>query len=515
MEKEVPHLDEYPFNILDVAGLLRLTVRRELSDSVYVDCPFCQKRKGRLNLNFEKNVWRCNRCGESGHMFELYARMQNISVTEAKLEIADALGGGILPELQETCPTAAPAGEKAAVEQSPLASRQEIDHAMRELLSMLTLTEAHRENLRERGLTDEQINAFGFKSTPSYRRCHEIPQRLRARSCTVAGVPGFYLDKRGRWMVAFSSRLYGIVVPVRGLDGLVCGAQIRLDIPLKDDEDGPEDEGAKYVWFSSARKHMGVSSGSPLNFIGDLHAHTVYVTEGSLKAYVAHGLTGRTFLSAQGVNNLGGVPEAFAWLSRHGTELIVEAYDMDKFNNPCSAAGASKIYALAKQSGLMCQSLTWNPNYKGVDDWQNALKQKALKKEDGSKVEASPDGPCRIWRFRIYQLDFEKDGRTKPFAFKGINALYKAGYQQPPAVEYSLVHDGQLTVPEGLTEQDLLERIFTRYGDALPDDYQGRSVAPSDVVEVYDDERRRYYYRDTSGFVPVRFSPALARPAKG
>ena len=50
--------DEYPFSILDIAHLLRLTIRRELSDSVYVDCPFCQKRKGKLNLNLAKDVWR-------------------------------------------------------------------------------------------------------------------------------------------------------------------------------------------------------------------------------------------------------------------------------------------------------------------------------------------------------------------------------------------------------------------------------------------------------------------------
>ena len=78
-----------------------------------------------------------------------------------------------------------------------------------------------------------------------------------------------------------------------------------------------------------------------------------------------------------------------------------------------------------------------------------------------------------------------------------------------------MVHDGCLTAPEESAEQDVLERIFSRFSDTLPAGYHGRSVAPSDVVEVYDDEERRYYYRDTSGFVPVRFSPALARPAKG
>ena len=46
----------------------------------------------------------------------------------------------------------------------------------------------------------------------------------------------------------------------------------------------------------------------------------------------------------------------------------------------------------------------------------------------------------------------------------------------------------------------------------LPADYPGRCIAPSDVLELYDAEKRRYYYRDMKQFVPVAFSPLLARP---
>lgn len=58
--------DEFPFNIMDVVELLRLRVRRQQSNSVYVDCPFCGDRRGKMNVNFVKNVWRCNYCGEHG-----------------------------------------------------------------------------------------------------------------------------------------------------------------------------------------------------------------------------------------------------------------------------------------------------------------------------------------------------------------------------------------------------------------------------------------------------------------
>lgn len=46
----------------------------------------------------------------------------------------------------------------------------------------------------------------------------------------------------------------------------------------------------------------------------------------------------------------------------------------------------------------------------------------------------------------------------------------------------------------------------------MPSDYIGRSIAPSDVIEFYNDTERKYFYRDENGFWPVKFSPLLAKP---
>ena len=46
--------DEFPFNIMDVVELLHLRVRRQQSNSVYVDCPFCGNRREKMNVNFVK-----------------------------------------------------------------------------------------------------------------------------------------------------------------------------------------------------------------------------------------------------------------------------------------------------------------------------------------------------------------------------------------------------------------------------------------------------------------------------
>jgi hypothetical protein len=221
----------------------------------------------------------------------------------------------------------------------------------------------------------------------------------------------------------------------------------------------------------------------------------------------------RTFAAIIGANNVAQLEEVFKFLAKNGTELIIEAADMDKYRNAMVDKGASKIYLMARKCGMDCQRLTWNPNYKGIDDWQLALHRKMTETKENQNMnlaEHPPMGTCRHQRFRIYQLDFE-DGKTRAFAFAGIEALRKAGYQQPPAADYCLAYDGEIICPSDQCDSDVLERIFERYNDGLPGDYHGRSVAPSDVVELYDSDRRSYFYCDTAGFAPVKFSPMLVK----
>ena len=556
---------EFPFNIMDVAELLHLHIRRRQADSVYADCPICGDKRGKMNINFAKNLWRCNYCNEGGGMLSLYGKVYGISNSEAYREICDTLQNGLTaPEY-----TAKVLPEQAAIEQSVLASPQEIHQTFSMLLELLTLTPQHRKHLREvRGLTDEQIERLGYKSTPPFYLCRSLAQKLRSRGCKVEGVPGFYVGKDDKWTVNFNSVTAGIIIPAKGIDGMIRGAQIRLDHPLKDKDDPPEKTGVKYLTLSSTGKRMGTTSGSPIHFVGDPCSRVVYVTEGCLKADVAHALMHRTFVATLGVNNTAKLDELFAFLHRNGTEEIIEAEDMDKYSNEMVGKGASKIYALAARHGMRCRRLTWNPNYKGIDDWQLALRRKEQKmKEDpgmtfkeqylnglcglemleactekwhamkvdsislrdylglteqeydaylqtapGVSFQELLDSQRKTQRFRVYQLELEH-GETRAFAFGGIDALHKAGFQQPPAAEYTLVYDGELICPVGQDERDILERIFARYNQAFPQDYHGRSIAPSDVLELYDESERRYFYCDMAGFLQVKFSPALAKKA--
>lgn len=74
-------------------------------------------------------------------------------------------------------------------EQSPRASDQEIHQTLSLLLGMLSLKPNHRAHLcsEKRGLTDEQIQECGFKSTPPFFLCRtayrEAVRRMYGGRC--------------------------------------------------------------------------------------------------------------------------------------------------------------------------------------------------------------------------------------------------------------------------------------------------------------------------------------------
>ena len=555
-------MNDFPFDIMDIASLLRLNIRRRGPSSVYTDCPFCGDRRGKMNLNLVKNVWRCNYCGKGGGMLSLYGEVHGLSNAEAYQEIRETLlslgTASDIGQYRQALPNEQPQAERAPA--------REVHRTYSALLSMLTLTPPHWEHLRIlRGLSPEQIDRFGFRSTPPAFQCQPIAETLMRQGYTVNGVPGFYLNDRGRWTVRFHQKTSGILIPIRGIDGLICGLQTRLDRPIKNPDDPPEKQGIKYLTLSSAGKNMGTSPGSPVHFIGDPCARTVYVTEGALKADISHALTGRTFAATIGANNVAGLAPLFALLKKNGTQEIIEAEDMDKYRNAAIHQGASKIYLMARNNGLSFRRLTWNPNYKGIDDWQLALRRKQMEKKSVPRLsfkEQYLSGLCGLdyievcveeWHrlpadgislrkhlglteqeydiflktglstalaqilnkqrrsqcFRIYQLDLE-GGKTVPYAFAGLDRLFKLGLEQPRASDYVLVHDGEIVCPTEQSDAEVLQRIFETFNDTLPEAYRGRSISPSDVIELYGDGARRYFYREERVFTPVKFSPMFA-----
>ena len=93
-----------------------------------------------------------------------------------------------------------------------------------------------------------------------------------------------------------------------------------------------------------------------------------YLTEGPLKGDVASFLAkGALFVCIGGVNALGGLKDTLLSL---GVAEVVEAMDMDQMQNK---QVRDAVLALRREvqgiQGLKYMKYTWNPAYKGVDDY--------------------------------------------------------------------------------------------------------------------------------------------------
>ena len=364
---------DFPFDIGQVAAILNLTVRRQTSQNITVDCPFCNNgKKGKMNLSLTENLYRCNYNEDHhGGVVQLYARLMNRSNTEAYSDIVGHLGCGTSAEVKFP-----PRDEIPPVEEANMADIQTRHATYSALLSQLTLFRVHRKNLVERGLSVAQIERNEYRSVPT-RGIQPLVGRLLGMGFQLEGVPGFFIGKDGKWTVRFNSFVAGMLIPVRTMDGLIQAFQIRLDVPIDDD---------KYIWLSSAQKTMGCSAGAPVHFVGASDAEVVYFTEGALKADVASFLSEKSFCASAGAGQIRCWKQFFPILKSAGVKTLVESNDMDKYTNVAVFRGTMRALLLAHKLGFRTERIVWNPNpivlpglnkyAKGIDD--HLLRAKVL-----------------------------------------------------------------------------------------------------------------------------------------
>ena len=322
------------------------TLRRK---AVEASCPFCGDHgvgKYHLNLNTQLDVYRCNLCGESGNSITLYAKVKGVSNKEAYRALAQ--GSKVYPMPKQPTP------QNTERQPLPLEAR----HAVyTDMLEHLTLLDKHRENLLERGLSEERIRQNQYRSMPET----EAGRRLLAallRSCghELLGLPGFR-TYYGDWTITGPK---GFLIPVRNKNGLIQGMKIRLD-----DADKPN---RKYRWLSSRDLPNGTRSYSYIHVTGDTTQKRAFLTEGPLKgdvaSYLAHDAL---FVCVGGVNAIRGLKKTLMGL---GVSRVVEAMDMDQMTNPdvrnAVLAMRREVQAI---KGLKYTKYTWDPAYKGIDDY--------------------------------------------------------------------------------------------------------------------------------------------------
>lgn len=223
------------------------------------------------------------------------------------------------------------------------------------LLARLSLSTAHRADLQFRGLADAEIDGRAYRTLPVQGRAR-LARELRERfGDSLLRVPGFIMrDRDGRRYLTLAGAA-GLLVPVRDVAGRVVGLLTR-----RDDASGA----GKYVWLSSTR-HGGPGPGAPVHVPHGIGApaDVVRITEGALKADVAHALSGLPTIGLPGL----ACGRALSFLRELGARTVHLAFDADAKDKP-TVARALDACAEALADEFAVELERWPAQHKGIDD---------------------------------------------------------------------------------------------------------------------------------------------------
>ena len=342
-------------------------------------CPLCKKRK--LEVDFAKQVGQCMRtsCELGGfNATSLVAKVDGISTKEAWRLLKNGASSGVIVEEVD--------------ESAPLADSARIDRVFRAIFRVLRLSKRHEEDLKERGLTEEEIRSLGYVSI-SYRDRYSLPRKLlRAgfKESDLWGVPGFYRARKktpqGGWVdgdIAFDTKTSGILIPFVDVHGRIRQLQIRQD-------KGTYKEGAdKYHTVSTGGRKNGavghcyahyaadrVYDMSSKSYIPAIRQNRILLTEGGLKADIIRKLSGGwPVLAVSGVTQYRSIEAELPTLKELGITTIDLIWDMDRKTNPGVAKSLKVVCQLLRNEGFEVAVHEWDDRYKGYDDFLAHIKR--------------------------------------------------------------------------------------------------------------------------------------------
>ena len=326
-------------------------------------CPKSNHAKSKkIKIDFTGGWFKCAKCGDGGSSpVSLFMHVTDIAdATEAARTMHKLLGD----DGNSSRPAPAPkTPEPVGYEAAELSVR---NHTYTSMLQLLPLAPSHRKSLKERGLTDDQVDHLGYKSLPRDRR--QLCKKLLQKGCVLEGVPGFFKDKQDNWTLNVFGT--GIFIPFRNALGQIQFMQIRTD--------NPKEDGQRYFALSSSGKAFGTGSRTWIHARKGARSEDwkeIFITEGALKADVASCLSGKNFLGIAGVNNIGDLPRALRDLTLSGLEKVSLCYDMDKIENARVLEGESKVKEMLELLRIPYDIVEWS-GAKGIDDWLNANTEK-------------------------------------------------------------------------------------------------------------------------------------------
>jgi hypothetical protein len=226
------------------------------------------------------------------------------------------------------------------------------------LLSELTLSDAHRENLHQRGLKDEAIQRYGYRSLLQQGRS-AIVRKLceQFNDETLMSVPGFAIKQSNTGPYRAIVGKPGLLIPVRDEEGRIVALKIRRDGRTKN----------KYTYLSSMQDG-GPGPGAPIHVPLGITSplETVRLTEGELKADIATVLSEIATISIPGATNW---KPALEVLQRLGVKIVRLALDADAVTNRNVASALLACSRTLREEGFAVELEQWPlATAKGIDE---------------------------------------------------------------------------------------------------------------------------------------------------
>ena len=308
----------------------------------------------------------CNRCGEGGSVPALFRHLlqksESIRDNKEAAKIMHSMIRGEDPKARAAKPqvTVVSKAPDVTFDVADISIR---DKTYRALLDQLILSSTDREDLRNRGLSNEDIRELGYKTAP--RNPKDVCKKLLNEGHILEGVPGFYKDEDGAWTIRYLGE--GYYIPFRNAFGQIQFMQIRTR--------KKKENGTRYFSLSSRTYEHGTGAKSWA------HIHKgkdpewwkrIVITEGALKADIASIKSGETFVAVAGVKNLGDLPRALRDLAFLGLEHVTIAYDSE--DNKATEEGKRIIEKMLSVEFLEIPNIEceWSKETKGIDDWLQA-----------------------------------------------------------------------------------------------------------------------------------------------
>ena len=265
--------------------------------------------------------------------------------------------------------------QKKAGRKPKYGSPEEINKAYEIFLELASLSDADKDYLLSRGLSEKEILDIGFKSFPKRTIKSKLKKAFDENRLDFKQIPGFFQYEEEE---TFSFPYYnGILIPIKNSSGLIAGLQIRKT-KLKDEDD------PRYTWFSSAfasttnekikYKFDGLGPTNPchVEMVDNNLVNTIFITEGLFKALAIKKKFNSPSLSIQGVTNWKtSIKELEEVLILYpNIQKVIIALDSDFIYNLNVSKAISDMgkEIIRKFPQLEVFHLRWDPQYKGIDD---------------------------------------------------------------------------------------------------------------------------------------------------